>query len=146
MGGGRNPDGRVAYRVKYPGRGSTHRLMTPLEFLARLAALVAPPRYPLLRYHGILAPHATWRHRVVPKSPKGDAHRHPCPRPAKLPRARQGASPRSAHPSSVMLGTGTRSPHVAVFVVDETSRRLLDALEEQALNSPLKRLVNLARR
>jgi len=45
-----------------------------------------------------------------------------------------------------MLGTGTRSPHVAVFVVDETSRRLLDALEEQALNSPLKRLVNLVRR
>jgi hypothetical protein len=34
--------------------------MTPLELLARLAALVPPPRYPLVRYHGVLAPHATW--------------------------------------------------------------------------------------
>jgi hypothetical protein len=72
------PDGRVAYRVKYPGRGSTHRVMTPLEFLARLAALVAPPRYPLLRYHGVLAPHAKWRCLVVPALPKGRrAHDHP---------------------------------------------------------------------
>jgi hypothetical protein len=71
------PDGRVAYRVKYPGRRSTHRVMTPLELLARLAALVAPPRFPLLRYHGVLAPHAKWRHLVVPRSPKGGlAHSH----------------------------------------------------------------------
>jgi hypothetical protein len=35
------PDGRVAYRIKKPWRpGQTHRLMTPLEFLARLAAIV----------------------------------------------------------------------------------------------------------
>ena len=33
-------DGRVAYRVKYAGRGGTHRVMTPIELLARLAALV----------------------------------------------------------------------------------------------------------
>jgi hypothetical protein len=41
-------------------------VMTPLEFLARLAALVPPPRYPLLRYHVFshLAPPggATWSH------------------------------------------------------------------------------------
>jgi hypothetical protein len=47
-------DGRLAYRVKYAGRGGTHRVMTPVELLARLAALVAPPRYPLVRYHGVL--------------------------------------------------------------------------------------------
>ena len=38
------PDGRVAYRVTYAGRRGTHRGMTPVELLARLAALVAPPR------------------------------------------------------------------------------------------------------
>jgi hypothetical protein len=44
--------------MKYPGRhGHTHRLMTPIEFMARLAALVPPPRFPLVRYHGTLAPH-----------------------------------------------------------------------------------------
>ena len=37
-------DGRIAYRMKTPRRGSTHRVMTPMEFLARLAILV-PPRF-----------------------------------------------------------------------------------------------------
>ena len=71
------PDGRVAYRVKYAGRGGTHRVMTKVEFLARLAALVAPPRYPLVRYHGVLAPHSKWRSAVVPRPPIAHAHENP---------------------------------------------------------------------
>jgi len=43
--------------------------MTPLEALARLAAIVPPPRYPLLRFHGVLAPRHRWRARVVPQPP-----------------------------------------------------------------------------
>jgi hypothetical protein len=62
-------DGRVTYQVKYPRRKGTHRVMTPVVFLARLAALVPPPRYPLVRYHGVLAPHAKRRSVVVPKVP-----------------------------------------------------------------------------
>jgi Putative transposase len=64
------PDGRVAYLLKSPRKGRTHRVMTPVEFLARLAALVAPPRYPLLRYHGVLAPRSSWRRAVAPKLPR----------------------------------------------------------------------------
>jgi hypothetical protein len=30
--------------------------MTSIELLARLSALLPPPRYPLTRYHGVLAP------------------------------------------------------------------------------------------
>ena len=60
-------DGRVGYQVKYPRRRGTHRVMTPIAFLARLAALVPPPRYPLVRYHGVLAPHAKRRSVVVPQ-------------------------------------------------------------------------------
>lgn len=76
------PDGRVAYRVKYAGRGGTHRIMVPVEFLARLAALVAPPRYPLVRYHGVLAPHSKWRSAVVPRPPPAaHAHENPVPPP-----------------------------------------------------------------
>jgi hypothetical protein len=64
------PGGRVAYRIKALRDGrSKHRIMTPLEFLARLAALVPPPRYPLLRYHGVLAPRSSWRRSVVPRPP-----------------------------------------------------------------------------
>jgi len=44
-------DGRVAYLMKTPRRGSTHRVMTPVELLARLAILVPPPYFPLVRYH-----------------------------------------------------------------------------------------------
>jgi hypothetical protein len=55
-------DGRIAWRLKVPcGRGETHRIMEPMEFMARLAALVPPPRRPLLRYHGVFAPHSPWR-------------------------------------------------------------------------------------
>jgi hypothetical protein len=64
------PDGNVAYRVKSPRSGAaTHRVMTPMEFMARLAALVPPPRTPLVRYHGVLAPNSPWRVAVVPLPP-----------------------------------------------------------------------------
>ena len=42
-------DGRVAYRLKTPRRGKTHRVMTPVEFLARLAILVPARRSTLGR-------------------------------------------------------------------------------------------------
>ena len=70
-------DGTIAYRVKTPRRGKTHRVMTPVEFLARLAALTPPPRYPLTRYAGVLAPSAKWRKRVVPK-PRPKTKSPPC--------------------------------------------------------------------
>ncbi len=55
-------DGNVSYRVKKATRGRvTQRVMTPIEALARLAALVPPPRYPLLRFHGVVAPRRRWR-------------------------------------------------------------------------------------
>ncbi|MFO0647286.1 MAG: transposase [Polyangiales bacterium] len=42
-------DGRIAWRLKVSGgRGETHRIMEPMEFMARLAALVPPPRFPLV--------------------------------------------------------------------------------------------------
>jgi hypothetical protein len=63
-------DGNVTYRVKKVSRNRvTERVMTPGEFLARLAALVAPPRYPLLRFHGVFAARHAWRARVVPRPP-----------------------------------------------------------------------------
>jgi hypothetical protein len=44
------PDGRIAYLLKTPRRGRTHRVMSPMEFMARLAALIPPPKIPLVRY------------------------------------------------------------------------------------------------
>ena len=67
-------DGRISYRVKKSSRRvSRCRIMTPVECIARLCALVPPPRYPLTRFHGVLAPRAKLRPRVVPKIPAGTA-------------------------------------------------------------------------
>jgi hypothetical protein len=63
----RLPGGRIAYRIKKLRDGrAKHRIMTPLEFLARLAAIVPPPRFPLVRYAGVLGPRSPWRRDVTP--------------------------------------------------------------------------------
>jgi Putative transposase len=36
--------GRIAYRLKVPRKGRTHRIMAPMEFMGRLAALIPRPR------------------------------------------------------------------------------------------------------
>ena len=54
-------------QLKTPYRdGTTHLVMSPLEFLHRLAALVPRPRLHLIRFHGVLAPHAALRPHIVP--------------------------------------------------------------------------------
>jgi hypothetical protein len=41
----RLPGGRIAYRLKYVSRGrGKHRVMSGVEFMARLAAIIAPER------------------------------------------------------------------------------------------------------
>jgi hypothetical protein len=63
----RLPGGTVVYQLKRPWRdGTTDIVFEPLDFIARLAALVPAPRAHLTRYHGILAPAAKWRSAVVP--------------------------------------------------------------------------------
>ena len=68
-------DGQVVYEVKATRRGkATQRIMDPLSFMARLAALVPPPRHALLRYYGVFGPHSDWRSSVVPeRAPTQDA-------------------------------------------------------------------------
>ncbi|MBN2196991.1 MAG: transposase [Polyangiaceae bacterium] len=61
-------DGRIAYELRKPWGPQTHRVMEPLAFMARLAALVPPPRHPLIRFHGVFAPHSSWQDAVVPQA------------------------------------------------------------------------------
>ena len=63
----RNAKGQVVLQLKSPYRdGATHIVMQPQEFMQRLAALVPRPRLHLIRFHGVLAPHAKLRSAVVP--------------------------------------------------------------------------------
>jgi hypothetical protein len=41
--------------------GATHVIFEPLDFIARLAALVPPPRLNLTRFHGVFAPNSQRR-------------------------------------------------------------------------------------
>src|SRR5688572_8586307 len=62
------PDGRLLYRLRHRRRdGTTHVVFELLELVEKLVALVPPPRFNLVRYHGILAPAARWRREIVPK-------------------------------------------------------------------------------
>ena len=57
-----NAAGQVELKLKTPWRdGTTHLIMSPLELMQRLAALVPRPRLHLIRYHGVLAPNARLR-------------------------------------------------------------------------------------
>ena len=66
-----NAAGQVALKLKKPWRdGTTHLVISPLEFMQRLAALVPRPRLHLIRFHGVLAPNAKLRPLVVPPGPQ----------------------------------------------------------------------------
>lgn len=104
------PNGMLAYRIKrLRNRRSKVRHMTPLELLARVAALVPPPRHPLVRFHGAFAPRSRWRRDVVPKPPPNE-HQH---EPNKPPVTERSHAQRAAHPASALTPRATRlAPNV----------------------------------
>ena len=66
-------DGLYQYDFRRPwSDGSIGIVLEPMGLMERLAALVPIPRANLVRYHGVLAPAATWRSRVVPR--RADDH------------------------------------------------------------------------
>jgi hypothetical protein len=75
------PSGQVRCTLKTPYRdGTTHIVLEPLDLMARLAALVPPPRMHLMRYHGVFAPHSELRAAVTPVQ----RARQPVPRPTTI--------------------------------------------------------------
>ena len=64
-----NRAGQIVLKLKTAWRdGTSHHVMTPMEFMQRLAALVPRPRLHLIRFHGVSAPNAKLRKAVVPVS------------------------------------------------------------------------------
>ncbi len=65
-----NTNGQVVYSLKKPyDDGTTHIVMTQLELLEKIAALIPRPRVHLTRFHGVLAPHYKHRKMIVPAKP-----------------------------------------------------------------------------
>jgi len=76
----RFPDGRVLYRLRHQWRdGTSHVIFDPNDLMGKLAALVPPPRFNLVRYHGILAPSARWRRRILPAVSADECNYSSCP-------------------------------------------------------------------
>jgi hypothetical protein len=60
-------DGRLRLTLKSVWRDGTHALVfEPFDLLARLCAAVPPPRFHMLRYHGVFSAHCALRPHVVP--------------------------------------------------------------------------------
>jgi hypothetical protein len=65
-----NANGQVVYSLKKPyDDGTTHIVMTPLELMEKIAAIIPRPRVHLTRFHGVLAPHYKHRKIIVPAKP-----------------------------------------------------------------------------
>ena len=74
------PDGNVRYHFRKPWRkGTAYVDYSPLELIERLAVLVPAPRGHLLVYHGLLAPNAARRARIVPEPAEPESPVAQCP-------------------------------------------------------------------
>ena len=74
-------------------------MFDPLDFISRLVALIPPPRFHMLRYHGVLAAHAKARGEVVPEPEPAEPrqlHLAAVPEP-------RAESKRSQHPWAYLL-------------------------------------------
>jgi hypothetical protein len=68
-------DGRVLLELTTPwADGTTHLAYEPLDFLAKLAALIPRPHKNLVLYHGVLAARSRWRARVVAYRRESDSN------------------------------------------------------------------------
>jgi hypothetical protein len=64
------PDGRIRHKLKRRWKDGTKAVIyEPMELMERLAALVPPPRFNILRYYGVLAPASSLRRYIVPQVP-----------------------------------------------------------------------------
>jgi len=99
-------DGYIVYRFKKPWRDGTHAVvLSPQDFIARLCALVPPPRFHLLRYFGVLSAHASLRAEVVPKKAVV-----PVAPPAQLPLFDESAQPSAKASAAKSTAEKTAEP------------------------------------
>ena len=71
-------DGRVVIQLKRAWRdGTTAVIYDPVDLMSKLTALIPRPRTNTIRFHGVYAPNAKLRSRVVPTPPAHDACGHP---------------------------------------------------------------------
>ena len=101
-------------------------MLEPLDLMARLAALVPPPRMHLTRYHGVFAPHSKLRAAITPAGRGAGA---------------KGAKPDAeapAVPKHVAMSWAQRLKRVFAIEIDTCARcqgrlRVIASIEEPAV-------------
>ena len=74
-------DDALSFKLKTPwSDGTTHLILSPSELIEKLAALVPPPRKNIVRYHGVLGPHAKNRDKIVPAVDHGSEDKAAAPK------------------------------------------------------------------
>jgi hypothetical protein len=83
------PDGRLRYRLKRRWKDGTKAVIyEPIELMERLAALVPPPRFNIVRFYGVLAPASSLRRYIVPEDKYDIVPAHQgCPAKSEIPAA-----------------------------------------------------------
>ena len=118
--------GQVRYRLKTPYRdGTTHIVLEPLDFIARLAALVPPPRVHLTRFHGVFAAHAALRAAITPAGRGKGAQR-------------RAAAPEPPRPKDIRMNWARRLKRVFGIEIEQCVRcggrlRVIASIEEPEL-------------
>jgi hypothetical protein len=82
--------------------------MSPMEAMARIAALVPPPHSPLLRYHGVLAAGSPLRRHIVPLRDK--SQQQACTHRPEADVAAVAAKPKPAPPEAKRASNASPSP------------------------------------
>jgi len=126
-------DGRYEYHLGRPwADGTAALLFDPHELMEKLAALVPIPRANLVRYHGVLAPAAKWRSKVVPKA---DADGRVCGR-----RAPGGVAPSDRIPWPQLLRRAFLVQVLRCAGCGNTRRLLTEVTEPAAIHRILEHL------
>ena len=79
--------GDLRYELKKAWRDGTRFVtLDPYELIARICAMVPPPRFHMIRFHGVLAPNSALREQVVASArPYVPPHENTAPNPVQLP-------------------------------------------------------------
>ena len=118
--------GQVRYRLKTPYRdGTTHIVLEPLDFIARLAALVPPPRVHLTRFHGVFAAHAALRAAITPGGRGAGARK-------------RAVAPEAPTPKDVRMNWARRLKRVFGIEIEQCARcggrlKVIASIEEPEL-------------
>ena len=141
--------GQLLYKMKSSWRdGTTHVSFSPLDFIARLVALIPPPRMNMVRYSGCFAPNFKDRKFIVKKTKGKPSSKDICndslPEKVKQERLRWAEMLKRVFDVDVTICPKCqgRMEQIAVIKDKAVARKILESLGEVATFKPLEVVVD----